>query len=305
MDSAATEISHEFSPFFRVHKDGTIERSRQPEFAPPSDDPQLPVRSKDILINPQTGLSARLYLPTTLLQISPTTQKKLPLLIYVHGGGFCLGSASSPKFHQFVTSLAAAANIAAVSVDYRLAPEHPLPIAYDDAWEVFNWVLSHGSGSGPDLWLNDHVDFSSVFLGGESAGANIVNNVAIRAGSSGVKILGLVLVHPFFGGKEVDKMYKFMCPSSSGFDNDPRLNPLVDPGLPGMGCERVLFCIAEKDWLRERGWGYYEALGKSGWVGDREIMESEGEGHGFHLFDPDCEKARVLVERVASFLNRV
>lgn len=142
-------------------------------------------------------------------------------------------------------------------------------------------------------------------MGGESAGANIANNVAIRAGSGGVRILGLVLVHPFFGGKEVDKMYKFMCPSSSGFDNDPMLNPLVDPGLPGMGCERVLFCIAEKDWLRERGWGYYEALGKSGWVGDREIMESEGEGHGFHLFDPDCEKARVLVECVASFLNRV
>lgn len=149
------------------------------------------------------------------------------------------------------------------------------------------------------------MDFTRVFLGGESAGANIASNVAIRAGLDGLKVKGLVLVHPFFGGKEEDKMYKFMCPSSSGLDDDPMLNPSVDPGLRGMGCERVLVCIAEKDFLRERGWGYYEALGKSGWVGEREIMESEGEGHGFHLFDPDCEKAAVQLKRVASFLNRV
>ncbi|KAE9448483.1 hypothetical protein C3L33_19592, partial [Rhododendron williamsianum] len=255
MDSTATEITHDFPPFFRVHKDGTIDRfGRQPEFAPPSDDPQSPVRSKDVLISPATGVSARLYLPTTTTSPLPSPpQKKLPLLVYVHGGGFCLGSASTPKFHHFVTSLAAEASIAAVS----------------------------------------------------SAGANIASNVAIRAGLDGLKVKGLVLVHPFFGGKEEDKMYKFMCPSSSGLGDDPRLNPAVDPGLPRMGCERVLVCIAEKDFLRERGWGYYEALGKSEWVGEREIMESEGEGHGFHLFDPDCEKAAVQLKRVASFLNRV
>ncbi|KAF7144228.1 hypothetical protein RHSIM_Rhsim05G0082100 [Rhododendron simsii] len=298
MASTATEITHDFPPFFRVHKDGTIDRfGRQPEFAPPSDDPQSPVRSKDVLISPVTGVSARLYLPTTTTSPLPSPpQKKLPLLVYVHGGGFCLGSASSPKFHHFVTSLAAEASIAVVSVDYRLPPEHPLPIA---------WVFSHESGSGPDPWINDHVDFTRVFVGGESAGANIANNVAIRAGLGGLKFMGLVLVHPFFGGKEEDKMYKFMCPSSSGLADDPRLNPAADPGLPRMGCERVLFCVAEKDFLRDRGLGYYEALGKSGWVGEREIMESEGEGHGFHLFDPDCEKAAVLLKRVASFLNRV
>ncbi|KAK0581750.1 hypothetical protein LWI29_017490 [Acer saccharum] len=72
------------------------------------------------------------------------------------------------------------------------------------------------------------------FLGGESAGANIAHFVAIRAGSTimglaGLKIEGLVMVHPFFGAnKEHDKiieMYKFMCLSSTECDDDPTLNP--------------------------------------------------------------------------------
>ncbi|PSS26096.1 Carboxylesterase 13 [Actinidia chinensis var. chinensis] len=299
MASITTEIAHDFSPYFRVHKDGRIERFGKPQFIPTSDDPKSAVRSKDVVIFPETAVSVRLFLPT-----AAAPNQKLPLLIYVHGGAFCVGSASSPKFHHFVASLVADANVVAVSVDYRLAPDHPLPIAYEDSWDALKWVFSHSDGAGAEPWLNDHADFGRVFVGGESAGANIANNLAIRAGIDGLKFLGLILIHPYFGGKVCDKLYKYMCPSSSGVDDDPRLNPAVDPGLPKIACERVIFCLAEKDWLVERGREYYEALGKSGWGGEREIMETEGEGHGFHLLDPNCEKAMALMKQLVSFLTR-
>ncbi|KAK9138033.1 hypothetical protein Sjap_008627 [Stephania japonica] len=58
--------------------------------------------------------------------------------------------------------------VVAVSVDYRLAPEHPLPIAYHDSWAALQWARSHstGRGPGPEPWLNDHVDFDRVNLAG-------------------------------------------------------------------------------------------------------------------------------------------
>ncbi|GFY89609.1 alpha/beta-Hydrolases superfamily protein [Actinidia rufa] len=82
-----------------------------------------------------------------------------------------------------------------------------------------------------------------------------------------------------------DKLWMFACPSSSGSD-DPMMNPAMDPGLSRLGCEKVLVCVAEKDFLRDRGWYYKEELGKSGWGGVVEIMEAVGEDHVFHLLNP-------------------
>jgi acetyl esterase/lipase len=62
-------------------------------------------------------------------------------------------------------------------------------------------------------------------------------------------------------------------------------------------------CVAEKDVLRDRGWLYYEALGRSGWMGVVEIEETEGEDHAFHLNDLKCEKARDLIKDLAAFFN--
>ncbi|KAK4340267.1 hypothetical protein RND71_041729 [Anisodus tanguticus] len=47
-----------------------------------------------------------------------------------------------------------------------LAPENPLATTYEDSWDSFQWVLSHANGKGPNSWINDHADFSKVFIGG-------------------------------------------------------------------------------------------------------------------------------------------
>ncbi|KAK1693694.1 hypothetical protein QYE76_010391 [Lolium multiflorum] len=183
---------------------------------------------------------------------------KLPILVYYHGGGFCLGSAFNPTFHAYFNNFAALANMLVVSVEYRLAPEHPVPAAYADSWDALAWAVSHVAGAGDEPWLADHADFSRLYLGGESAGANIAHHVAMRAGAEGLphgaKIHGLVMIHPYFlgtnkvGSDDLDaaaqeslgSLWRVMCPATTGED-DPLINPFVDgaPVKKGGGQERA------------------------------------------------------------------
>lgn len=297
------QILHDFAPRLRVYTSGRIERLLKDDTVSPSFDPTTRVTSKHITIS--ATLSARLYLPEN----SPENTK-LPVVIYIHGGAFCLYSAASSIYQTHLNSLASESQSLVVSIDYRLAPEHPMPACYDDSWAVSQWVAAHSSGSGPDPWLNDRADFNRVYLAGDSAGANIAHDVMVRAGpggdlGSGVKVAGLVMVHPFFGDEETNELWNFLYPGTSGV-YDPRLNPAADPARMRMGlkgCGRVLVCVGGKDFLRERGVKYYEVLREGGWEGEVEFMESKGRGHVFHLYKPGCDEAVELVKRVALFIN--
>lgn len=77
----------------------------------------------------------------------------------------------------------AEAKVVAVSVDYRKAPENPIPAAYEDSWAALHWAFSHSGGTGPEDWLNRYADFGRVLLVGESAGGNIAHNLAMAAGN--------------------------------------------------------------------------------------------------------------------------
>ncbi|KAL6270364.1 hypothetical protein ACE6H2_027275 [Prunus campanulata] len=298
--SSSTEISVEFPTIFRIYKDGRVERLKGTETVPPSTDPETGVRSKDIVLSPESGLSARIFLPKLT---EPT--RKLPLLVFIHGGAFVIESPYSPLYHNHAALLTSEANVVVLSVNYRRAPEHPLPAAYEDSWEALQWAAAHSNRNGPETWLNDYVDFDRVFVGGDSAGATLTHHVVHRAGVhglSGVKKVGMILFHPFFGNGKPDKLLEVVFPACNGLD-DPRVNPGKDPKLREIGCGRVLIFVAEKDFLRDRAWAYYEALKKSGWGGMVEILESEGEDHVFHLFNPSCDKAVGLVKKVVSFIN--
>ncbi|KAK6135683.1 hypothetical protein DH2020_030576 [Rehmannia glutinosa] len=294
MATDSKEIAIDMSPFFRIFKDNTIHRIPPPQFHPTSDDPTAAVRSKDVVIDRETGVSVRIFAPRH--QDPP---RKLPLVVYIHGGAFCVGSASNPVYHNLLASIVQKANVIAAGA------RKPLPIAFDDSWAAFQWTAAHANGKGPDPWLNDHADFRRVFIG-ETARGNIANDVAVRAGVQGfpgVEIVGIFLMHPFFGGKDEDKLYKFICPTSSGRDDDPRLFPAVDPRIRQMAGRRVMFFVAEKDFLKDRAMAYYEGLKKSEWPGEVEIMETEGEGHCFYLFDLSTEKAVAIIDRLVAFLK--
>lgn len=195
----------------------------------------------------------------------------------------------------------------ALSVEYRLAPEHPLPAAYDDAWAAVEWAASHSNGNGEEIWLNQHADFNHVSVVGDSAGANISYNVVVRAsesnnGAKGMKISGLGLVHPFFMIDKPDKLIDYIFPTSSGLD-DPRLNPWANPKLGKLRCERVLILAADLDLLKDRAHGFYAALRENGFEGSVEMVETQGEDHVFHLFNPNTHNAIALLKKLASFIQ--
>ncbi|KAF3967936.1 hypothetical protein CMV_008117 [Castanea mollissima] len=293
------EIFGAHSGWIMVHKNGHIEKFQSTEKTPPFDDKVTGVQSKDVVVSSEPAISARIFLP----KIQDPT-RKLPVLFYVHGGGFCFESAFSPKLHNYVTTLSSEADVIAVSVEYRLAPEHPIPACYEDSWAALQWVASHAKGNGPEAWLNEHADLDTVFVAGDSAGGNISHYLASRVGSDGlpgVKLVGAVLVHPYFGGTDDDKMWLYMYPGNGGLQ-DPKLKPAVED-LARLGCERVLVFVAQKDHLREVGWSYYEELKKSGWGGNVEIVENEGEKHCFHIENLSYVKAQALIKRFVSFLK--
>lgn len=320
MDSNSTstlndEIAIDLTPILKVYKNGRVERLVGEEVIPPSLDPKTNVESKDVIISKEHNISARIFIPKTTY---PPTQK-LPLFVYIHGGAFCIETPFSPNYHNYLNSVTSLANAIGVSVHYRRAPEHPVPIAHEDSWFALKWVASHVGGNGSDEWLNQFADFEKVFLGGDSAGANIAHYLGIRVGQEnldGFKIEGSVYVHPYFWGvdrigsesdkveyvEKVHNLWRFSCPTTIGSD-DPLINPEKDPNLGKLGCKKVLICVAEKDLLRDRGWYYKELLEKIGWGGVVEVIETEDEDHVFHMFKPTCDKAAILLNQIVSFIK--
>lgn len=305
------DLLHDFRPFLVVYKDGRVRRLFGIEDPVPAGANDLTgVESKDVVVSPETGVLFRLYRPPNL-----SSNRKVPLLIYIHGGGFCIESAKSPVYHYHINNLSSEANVIIASVDYRLAPEFALPTAYDDVWSAIEFIAGAG-----DPWLSDHADYSRVFFAGDSAGANIAHQMAKRIAKKPLPNLtlnGIVLIHPYFWGEEqigsehlkemsgagmAGKLWKFVCPGTTGL-NDPLINPAKDPELAELGGSRVLVLVAEKDALRDRGVLYKEALEKSGWKGALEVVEAAEEDHVFHLMKPSSASAAELMNRVAAFLN--
>ncbi|KAG0453276.1 hypothetical protein HPP92_025669 [Vanilla planifolia] len=138
--AASSVVDVEIPHLIRTYKCGRIRRLNLSKLVPPAIDPRTGVASEDVVVNRVTGLSARLYRPPAAV----LSTRQLPLLVYFHGGGFCSGSAFNSTYHSYLNSLVSETGLQAVSVDYRLAPESPLPAAYDDSWEALCWAIAPG-----------------------------------------------------------------------------------------------------------------------------------------------------------------
>ncbi|KAK1423839.1 hypothetical protein QVD17_19148 [Tagetes erecta] len=316
MDSSPDQIIKEIPGFIRLFKDGSFQKLSGTDTVPAGFDTSSRVQSKDIVIPHNTPLSLRIYVPKS----HNFHVKKLPLLIYFHGGGFILESAASPVYHSFLNLIAAETNVVIVSVDYRTAPEHPVPACFDDSWEAIKWVADHVNGNGPESWVNEYVDFGRVFFSGDSAGATIAHHMGIRVGTEKdltrrVNLKGVILLHPFFWGKDrigsedlnpmkglANDVWNFVYPGTSGCD-DPLINPAMDPNLSDLGCSKVLVYVGENDMLKDRGWYYKEILSKNGWSGDVEVIEDKGEGHVYFLYNHGLENACNMRKKICTFIN--
>ena len=127
--------------------------------------PELP-RVQDLRIPARDGAQ----LPARL--VAPSHAAGLPVLLYLHGGGFTIGSVES---HDTVCRVLARQSGAAVlSLDYRLAPEHRFPTAVHDAWDALHWLAGEGAAA---LGL----DGARIAVGGDSAGGTLAAVSAIHA----------------------------------------------------------------------------------------------------------------------------
>ncbi|XAR54650.1 2-hydroxyisoflavanone dehydratase [Bertholletia excelsa] len=316
MASTTKEVATELLPLLRVYTDGTVERLVGSPFVAAGVDPATGVSSKDVCISPD--VSARLYLP----KLSDDYHEKLPVLVYFHGGGFCVESAFSFLHHRYINILTSQAKALTVSVEFRSAPEHPLPAAYHDARTAYNWVVSHSAPNNTekDLWLTRHGDLHRLFLGGDASGANIAHNTAMSVGVDDrcFQLRGLFLCLPFFWGSEpigsepkdghlghmISRVWNFAYPAA-GLDH-PMVNPFAAgaPTMARMGGSRLLVCVGQQDICRERGIHYCDAVRESGWRGEVELYEAEGGKHGFHIVDPETEMAKAMIARLASFFQQ-
>jgi acetyl esterase len=201
-------------------------------------------------------------------------------VVYFHGGGWVLGGLDS--IDRTCRLLADGADLTVVNVDYRLAPEHPFPAAFDDALAVTRWAVDGGGDLG--------IDGARVGVAGDSAGGNLAAAVALACRSA---VAAQLLVYPAVDatmssasaqsyvegpGLVADEMRWFYEQYAPGVPRDEwRLSPLLAPDLTG--APPALVITAEHDPLRDEGESYALALAEAGV--DATSVRYQGVTHGF------------------------
>lgn len=294
--------------------DGSITRLGPIPYTPATPDSPQQVLSKDIPVNQSKQTLLRIFLHRRALD-SPSTN--LPLIVYYHGGGFIVGSATSPTFHDFCTTMAVQIPSVIVSVSYRLAPEHRLPLAYEDCVEALHCIKTTH-----EEWLTKFADFSNTYLMGSSAGGNIAYHVGLRAAACGddlgsLKIKGLILHQPFFGGTERTKsevrlvndrilpqyindfMWEMGLPFGAGRDHE-YCNPAAGDRCGEIRKEgwKVLVTGCDGDPLIDRQMEFVKMLEEK----RVEVVGKFGGGgcHGVEFFEPS--KAKPLFLTIKHFM---
>lgn len=294
----------EIDGLIRVYKDGYVERPQSIPNVHCVVTPEPGVTSRDVIIDKCNNIWARFYIPQF--------QGKLPLIVYFHGGGFCVGSAAWSCYHEFLARLAAKSNCVIMSVNYRLAPENPLPAAYDDGFKALLWIKELAL-TGENEWFPSKCNFSSIFFAGDSAGGNIAYNLACRLGlkrqnvALSIKPLnfkGTILIQPFFGGEQrthsekytvqpprsaltlaaSDTYWRLSLPAGANRDH-PYCNPTgkASPKLEDLNLFPTLLCISEMDILKDRNLEFRSALVSAG--NKVECMVYKGVGHAFQILN--------------------
>lgn len=147
---------------------------------------------------------------------SPTAKKttgNLPIMLYMHGGGFVVGCSEDT---DYTTRMLCYANqIVVVSVNYRLAPETTFPGALDDCEAVLRAILASDSPLAEEL----NIDKTSVYFSGDSAGGNLAAALALKLQDRGESISGLVLLAPWLDmNVEAYDSYNRLAPTGIVFD---------------------------------------------------------------------------------------
>lgn len=211
-------------------------------------------------------LAARLYIPSSRLGADP-----IPTILFIHGGGMALGNLDSHD--GACRHLAERSGVQVLSVDYRLAPEHPFPAAVEDCFAAFQWLVKNADT------LN--ADVERLAVGGDSAGGNLAATTAIQAAEAGLPLAFQLLIYPwtdmvnrsasrelFDGGgfylvrEGMDLLHEFYLPDAA-----QETHPLASVGLRTelpAGLAPAFVATAGFDPLRDEGEAYGRLLAEHG-----------------------------------------
>jgi acetyl esterase len=229
----------------------------------------------------------------------------LPAQIYYHGGGWVLGDLDS---HDWICrAVANAAQCAVVSVDYRLAPEHIFPAAFEDALAAAEWIAANANR------LN--IDPKRMSVGGDSSGGNLAAAVALALRERGtIKLRAQVLTYPaidltahydsrfasgIFLTNERMRDYIAIYAPDEARRKDWRCSPLLASSLKGL--PPALFILAGFDPLYAEGAAYAERLKRDGVPVT--VKTYPGQMHGFVSRPKLLPKAYDAVKDIAAALK--
>lgn len=230
----------------------------------------------------------------------------LPVVAFFHGGGWVLGGLDSHD--AFARRLASLTGALVVSVDYRLAPEHPFPAAHDDAWAVTRWLADSA-----DRWGGDP---TRIAVCGDSAGGNLAASVALRGRDEGLDLALQALIYPCVD-TELDH-YRSSVENAVGYmlttadmiwfwdhyvPKRHRANPYAVPARAAdlAGVAPALVISAEFDPLRDEDEWYAERLERAGVPVT--LTRYPGVIHGFVTRADQIARGRVAQDEIALALR--
>jgi acetyl esterase len=252
---------------------------------------------------PSGAIPLRVYRPAD----TAAGPSGFPILVWYHGGGFVIGDLDTAD--STCRKLANRAGAMVVSVDYRLAPEHPAPAPFDDCWAAVCWVADMGKELGGDA--------TRLAVGGDSAGGNLSTLVALRArDDSGPPIRHQLLVYPvtdltmshpsqvdngegYFLTREAMDWFRDHYLDADADPKDPSVSPLFVDDLSRLAGAHII--TAEFDPLRDEGEAYAARLRDSGVAVD--LRRYDGMIHGFFQMTGVTPVAESAVTDAASKLR--
>lgn len=228
-----------------------------------------------------------------------------PAVVYCHAGGFALGNLDTD--HRQCLELARRASCSVVSVDYRLAPEHPFPAALDDAVTVLNWVVAEAASLG--------FDAGRVAVAGSSAGAALAAGLAQGAADGSLPAVVFQLLHqPVLDDRPTASMAEFRA--TPAFDGEgaelmwrhylagqaPTAAAVPARRAQLSGLAPALVTCAEIDPFRDEAVDYALRLLRAGVATELHVFP--GACHGFDSLLPESPSAQILFELQGAALTR-
>lgn len=339
-----SEVVEDCFGVLQLHSDGSIYRAHESEIDfgdydhhdNHNNNTGCYVEWEDCMFDEKHKLYLRVYKPNSHI-MSIKRERRMPIVYYIHGGGFCLGSRTWPNCHNCCQRLSSQLQALVIAPDYRLAPEHRLPAAIEDGINAVKWLQVQAKSKEqivPEknseentyckLLDDDGVDFDQVFIMGDSSGGNVAHHLAVYFGSGSpdlkpVQVQGYVLLAPFFGGflrtkseaegppepilnlDTLDRFWRLSLPAGETRDH-PFANPFgpISPNLERVPLDPMLIIVGGKEILKDRVEDYEKRLKELG--KDITYVELEGQHHGFLTHNPYSDVSNQVFQLLKQFI---